>query len=318
MSTTDKIRAYLESGGKVKELEQIEFLAAGEYNENYLIRTRVGRYVFRINHGSQLDLEDQIEYEYRVLKAVEPSGVTPCVFFVDRNADGLGKGVLLMEYLEGRPLEYGKDLERAAEVFARIHSLPTQADLIIQENPVRAIAKESYALINRFQDHPLIHEKARLLRYHDSILTLSENTAGLFTNERFCIVNTEVNSRNFIVQPPKTYLVDWEKAVISYRYQDLGHFVVPTTTLWKSNYVYSEEDKLRFVQSYARFARLDLDIKELFEKTKILERTILLRALSWCFMAFYEYTKSERTLRNEDTFAKIRDYLNDIDSLLIS
>jgi hypothetical protein len=61
---------------------------------------------------------------------------------------------------------------------------------------------------------------------------------------------------------------------------------------------------------------LGLDLNELFEKTKILERTILLRALSWCFMAYYEYTQVERKLRNPDTFEKIRDYLNDIEPLL--
>ena len=316
MNTTDKIRKYLESGGRLDGVERVEFLAAGEYNENYLVHGRSGKYVFRINHGSQLGLDDQIEYEFNVLKAVEPSGVTPKVFFVDVNAGEFGKGVLLMEYLTGRALEYTKDIQKAAEVFAGIHGLPAADGLIVQSNPVEAIAEESYGLINRFTDHPLIREKVHLLRYHEKILTLSDNTRGYFTNEELCIVNTEVNSRNFIVQPEKTYLVDWEKAVVSYRYQDLGHFVVPTTTLWKSNYVYSEEEKLRFIQYYAQNLDLGLDIRELFEKTKILERTILLRAISWCFMAYYEYTRQDRTLRNEDTFAKIRDYLNDIESLL--
>jgi aminoglycoside phosphotransferase (APT) family kinase protein len=316
MNTATRIRNYLESGRRVDGVQRVEFLAAGEYNENYLVHARSGKYVFRINHGSQLNLEDQIEYEYRVLKAVEPSGATPRVFFVDIDADGFGNGVLLMEYLEGRPLDYPLDIQRAAEVFSKIHRLPAEDGLIVQPSPVEAIAEESYGLINRFSDHPLVSEKVRLLRYHEKILTLSENTKGCFSNEQLCIVNTEVNSRNFIVQPERAYLVDWEKAVVSYRYQDLGHFVVPTTTLWKSNYVYSDEEKLSFIRHYARNADLDLDLKELFEKMKILERTILLRALSWCFMAYYEYTQAERKLRNEDTFEKIRDYLNDIESLL--
>ncbi|UCF99181.1 MAG: aminoglycoside phosphotransferase family protein [Spirochaetaceae bacterium] len=316
MNTLDRIRHYLDSGRRTEAVERVEFLAAGEYNENYLVYTRSGRYVFRINHGSQLDLDNQIEYEYEVLKAVEPSGVTPRIFFVDVDTDGLGNGVLLMEYLEGRPLDYPIDIQRAAEVFARVHSLPAAEGLIVQNNPIEAIAEESYGLINRFPDHPLIGEKVHLLRYHEKIGILAENTCDLFSNEALCIVNTEVNSRNFIVQPERTFLVDWEKAVVSYRYQDLGHFLVPTTTLWKSDYVYSEEEKLEFIQYYAQSLRLNLDVKELFEKTKILERTILLRALSWCFMAYYEYTQTGRTLRNEDTFGKIRDYLNDIESLL--
>ena len=316
MTKTDRIRQYLETGQRIEEIQHVEFLAAGEYNENFLVHSRAGRFVFRINHGSQLNLEDQIEYEYKALKAVEPSGVTPRVFFVDPEADEFGNGVLLMEYLEGRPLDYRVDIQRAAEVFSEIHRLPAGDGLIVQPSPVEAIAEESYGLINRFSDHPLIAEKARLLRYHEKILNLAENTRDFFSNERLCIVNTEVNSHNFIVQPERAYLVDWEKAVVSYRYQDLGHFVVPTTTLWKSNYVYSEEEKLQFIQHYAQRLDLDLDLKELYEKTKILERTILLRAISWCFMAYYEYTQVERKLRNEETFEKIRDYLNDSESLL--
>jgi aminoglycoside phosphotransferase (APT) family kinase protein len=316
MDTTDKIRQYLESNSRIGGVERVEFLAAGEYNENYLVQSRSGKYVFRINHGSQLGLDNQIEYEFKVLKAVEPSGVTPRVFFVDPQADGLGDGVLLMEYLPGRALEYATDMQAAAGVFAGIHSLPAAEGLIEQRNPVAAIAEESRGLINRFSDHPLIREKVHLLRYHEKIMTLAENTRDFFSNEQLCIVNTEVNSGNFIVQPEKTYLVDWEKAVVSYRYQDLGHFVVPTTTLWKSNYVYSEEEKLDFIEHYIRKLKLELDVKEMFEKTKILERTILLRAISWCFMAYYEYTREDRTLRNPDTFAKIRDYLIDIESLL--
>jgi predicted Ser/Thr protein kinase len=316
MAVAAKIRRYLAGRNDIEGVERAEFLAAGEYNENYLVHGRTGKYVFRINHGSQLGLENQIEYEFNVLKAVEPSGVTPKVFFVDPGADGFAGGVLLMEYISGRALEYATDIRRAAEVFARIHSLPAADKLIVQSNPVEAIAQESWGLITRFPDHPLMREKAQLLRYHEKILALSENTRERFSSEQPCIVNTEVNSKNFIVQPQKTYLVDWEKAVVSYRYQDLGHFVVPTTTLWKSNYVYSEEEKLRFIRTYHRNMNLDLPVKELFEKTKILERTILLRALSWCFMAYFEYTRQDRILRNEDTFAKIRDYLSDIESLL--
>jgi len=316
MQVNDKIRKYLEADERIGGITRVEFLAAGEYNENYLIRSRSGQYVFRINHGSQLGLDKQIEYEFEVLKAVEPSGVTPRGLFVDSAADGFADGVLLMEYLPGRALRYAADVQAAAEVFSRIHSLPVVEGLIVQRNPVEAIAEESYGLIHRFADHPLVREKVLLLRYHEKILTLAENTRDYFTNEQLCIVNTEVNSGNFIVQPEKTYLVDWEKAVVSYRYQDLGHFVVPTTTLWKSNYLYSEEEKLRFIRHYIEKLKLDLDVREVFEKTKVLERTILLRAISWCFMAYYEYTREARTLRNSDTFAKIRDYLNNIESLL--
>jgi len=49
-----------------------------------------------------------------------------------------------------------------------------------------------------------------------------------------------------------------------------------------------------------------------------MEKTILLRALSWCYMAWYEYTRTARPLRNADTFAKISQYLADIPCILKS
>jgi hypothetical protein len=91
---------------------------------------------------------------------------------------------------------------------------------------------------------------------------------------------------------------------------------VPTTTLWKSDYVYSEEEKLLFLARYREQLTLGIELEELYERTRLLERTILLRALSWCFMAYFEYTRRERSLKNRGTFAKIRRYLTDIDSFL--
>jgi thiamine kinase-like enzyme len=311
-----QIKNYLAGKKWLTTVDSISFLAAGEYNENYLVRGDKGRFVLRINHGSQLGLKNQIGYEYRVLKAVEPSRVTPIAYHCDSDPGELGGGVLLMQYLEGRPLDYEKDIESPAHIFSRIHALPVQEDLVVQQNPVQAIAEESVGLIKRFSKHPLKKVKKALLTYHEQIRKLGERSGEVFQNEPLCLVNTEVNSGNFIISRTKGYLVDWEKTVISYRYQDLGHFLVPTTTLWKSEFRFTPEGKSRFLSAYREFLHLDLDLSEISEKTKILERTILLRALSWCFMAYYEYTQTKRALKNQVTFNKIRSYLKEIDSFL--
>ncbi len=311
-----EVRRFLERKGWVGRPEEVSFLAAGEYNENYLVRSQAGRFVLRINHGSQLGLADQIGYEYRVLKAVEPSGVTPRALGLDLHPEELDGGTLLMEYLPGRFLDYRSDWAEAARVLARVHALPPAEGLLVQEDPVVAIARESQGLIARYPDHPLTRQRAELERYQDKIRTLAETTRELFAGERLCIVNSEVNSHNFLVDQGGARLVDWEKAVISSRYQDLGHFLVPTTTLWKSDYVYSQELKVEFLREYRSAAGLRIHLSELLEKTGILERTILLRALSWCYMAYYEYTRTERSLRNRDTFEKIKSYLTDIECFL--
>ncbi len=127
-----------------------------------------------------------------------------------------------------------------------------------------------------------------------------------------CLVNTEVNSGNFIIQDKRGALVDWEKAVISCRYQDLAHFLVPTTTMWKSDFRFTPESRLSFLRQYYDLIRPDFSFDALTFKTNILEQTILLRAMSWCYMAWYEYTGKERALSDPATFRKITVYLDNL------
>ncbi|MGV7927470.1 MAG: phosphotransferase [Spirochaetota bacterium] len=314
MTDRKRIKRFLEHSGWVVAPVSVSFLAAGEYNENFLVTDSAGaNSVFRVNHGSQLGLADQIEYEFRVLKAVHASGVTPEPYRFDPALPGIGGGALLMEYLPGVPLDYARDWPAAAEVFARIHELPSgEARLVEQPEPVLDIARESLGLLTRFGDHPLREERKALLDYHAEVVRMGADTAPLFSGESPCIVNTEVNSHNFLIDGAYAYLVDWEKAVRSLRYQDLGHFMVPTTTLWRSEYVYDEDEKLGFLARYRELCGLDMGMDELREKTRILERTILLRGLSWCYMAYYEYTGSDRPLSSAYTFRKIRSYLGNI------
>lgn len=331
MDKTHIIARYLENKGWLNAKEQestITFLAAGEYNENYLIETHGEqsrhRHVFRINHGSQLGLENQISYEFGVLKNLEDSRVTPRPLFCDPSPGHqlLGKGVLLMEYLEGRPLNYAHDSAEAARIFAAIHNQPVppvsgEHPMLVQANPIRDIADESYGLINRYDAHPREELRPLLLRYHEDILRLAESAAPLFASDKMVIVNTEVNSHNFIIgedeRGKKGWLVDWEKAVVSSRYQDLGHFLVPTTTLWKTDYRYSAEEKQTFIKAYLDHSGIDTPLSDAMRLTGLLERTILLRAMSWCYMAYYEYTREDRAIKNQDTFNTIQRYLDNME-----
>ena len=315
----ERIRKFLATSGWIEGPMSVAFLAAGEYNANYIVKGEKDLSVLRINHGSQLGLgQNQIAYEFRVLQALVGSGVTPRPIACHPHPEPLGGGALLMTFLPGKPLVYQRDLNRAAHILARIHMVPVPDELVVQADPMMEIARESEGLFNRFPDHPLEKERNQIRVYHDTILKLADQTRTLFTGEDLCLVNTEVNSGNFLVSDAGAYLVDWEKAVESYRYQDLGHFMVPTTTLWKSDTVLTPNEKKGFLAAYHQEACPGMDMDELVLKTRVMEKTILLRALSWCFMAWYEYTQTDRPLQNPDTFAKINQFLMDIPWILKS
>lgn len=309
---------YLAKKRWLSGISEVSHLASGEYNENYLVISSEGKSVFRINHGSQLFIDNQIEYEFTVLKSIEKSGVTPRPFFYDSTPSGFAGGVLLMEYIEGNSLDYNSHCDKAAFIFSKIHNLPCDSRLIVQKDPVRDICAESLKLINMNSSQEYSAVRLLLLHYHDEMMKLSDREKDLFSNERLCTVNSEVNSGNFIISETRSVLVDWEKSVVSYRYQDLGHFLVPTTTLWKTDFRFTHEQKADFIKSYLRYSGLDMGIDEMFYKTEILEKVILLRALSWCYMAYEQYVNESKNLTNDETFDKIKYYLDNAECFLKS
>ena len=91
---------YLEGIGIGKEEQkeiQITYqpLAQGEYNINYwFVHPLTGKkLVLRVNTGSQMHLENQIEYEYHALELLADSGRTPVPVFVDGSKKELPYGV---------------------------------------------------------------------------------------------------------------------------------------------------------------------------------------------------------------------------------
>ncbi|SFL64732.1 Phosphotransferase enzyme family protein [Desulfomicrobium norvegicum] len=314
----DLIHSFLVERNWVQGAPKISFLAAGEYNQNFLVQSGDTRLVFRINHGSQLGLADQIGYEFKVLQCVEPSKVTPRPLRVHTDPRPFGGGVMLMQHLPGEALVYERDLARAADIFARIHALPPCPELLVQKDPIAAIASESLTLINRYPDHALTRQRGRLLDYHQHIVRLGQDNRALFAADRLCVVNTEVNSGNFLITPGSAYLVDWEKAVVSSRHQDLGHFLSPTTTLWRTETILAQEQKDEFLKAYHRRLPDPPALKELMRLSRIMEQVIILRGLSWCFMAHHEYTHAAKPLTDPLTRKKIELYMRDLDRIIAS
>lgn len=348
--------------------EDVSFLAAGEYHENWLVRAPAGPVVLRINRGgaagSQLGLADQISYEYRVLHALAGCGATPRPLALAPVAvwpegdpahaptpdAAQAGGALLMQWLPGRPLDYRTDARHAARVFAAVHAAPVppavelpppgpvphvlpRGVLAAQPDPVAAIVAESAALLARHADHPLAPrvDTARhaLLDYRDRVARLAGDTRHLFADETPVIANTEVNSGNFLVPeggsaassgdlaaPCGAWLVDWEKAVVTTRYQDLGHFLAPSTTLWKTDFTFDAATRAAFLEDYREALRHAgqpvPDAEECAAKADVMVRAVLLRGLSWCLMAWHEYAGGGRALAHADTFRTIERYLGNI------
>lgn len=309
---------------------EVQFLAQGEYNLNYVLSTGNQKFVFRVNTGSQMSLDNQVGYEYQALDLLKESRVTPLPLYLDDQHREIPYGCLVMEYLPGEPLDYSRDLLRAAETFAKIHSLSFakgKTDFLIQvEGPFSVIDQEAESLLKSYIECPRGDIKVKKLLERIFLVSgekIKEEKHFLSQPWR-AVINTEVNSHNFIVNSDQgsCHLIDWEKPIYGEPAQDLSMFLIPTTTLWKRNVILTPEQEDRFLESYLKayraFAQSNFSPhhsenleQTLRERVEIFKFFNLLRAISWCAMAWTEYTQPGRPLVNGDTFEKIQMYLEE-------
>ncbi len=311
-----KWRGYRESLGLPKEVrEEYRMLAQGEYNRNYLFLHPVTgkKLVLRVNFGSQMHLENQIEYEFHALELLKDSGRTPSPMYVDGSKKKIPYGVMVMEYLPGHPLDYGKELLYAADCLADIHSIPVgrEPPLITPDNPLKAIMEECGEMFRTYEASALGDEgKKRKIR---RMLERGWSRADSLSKPVYrCCINTELNSTNFLIngEGKGNYLIDWEKPVYGDPAQDLGHFLAPTTTFWKTDVILEREQMEKFVDVYLEKAAGRFDIKGVKERIRAYIPITCLRGITWCAMAWVEYQQPDKEIINESTARKLEAYLS--------
>ena len=315
MITREPLQTYLKSDSFLSPLGipagtelQFDLLGQGEYNLNYVFSHPVTgqKLVLRINRGSQMHLENQIHYEFSALQALAPSGRTPVPLLCCPE-----HSLLVMQWLPGIALDYTTDMDIAAEILADIHSVPVPEDcrLIRPGAPARAIYEECLAMVQHYYDWDQADPQVT-----DLLKTLVEEIGKLPLEEPsgapVCMVNTELNSGNFLIcEDGAGYLVDWEKPLLSEPAQDLGHFLAPTTTFWKTDVILNPEEVKDFTRKYISAVGDRVDTSTLSRRLPLYFTVTCLRGVTWCAMAYREYCQPGRALRNEDTFRKLKAYL---------
>jgi hypothetical protein len=127
-----------------------------------------------------------------------------------------------------------------------------------------------------------------------------------------CIVNTEVNSGNFIVNRPlgTLHLVDWEMPRWGDPSQDLCHFCSPLTTLWKTDFRMTGAQKRTFVDDYRHRIGDNHLADTLDDRIRLRDPFVYLRGISWSAMGWIAYQTTFDGARNPDTWETLQRYLN--------
>lgn len=292
--------------------EEFSLLGKGEYNINYIFNSKTynDKLVLRIATDSQMDLENQIRYEYEVLELLSKTNRTPKPIYCDDRKALIPYGFLVMEYLPGKHLDYKKNLKCAAEALAAIHNEPISniKNLLNPEDPIEAIYEES---LNMFETYRT--SKYMDIYTKDAIEYLLEKGKNIKTIDigNRTIINTELNSGNFLINGENNnYIVDWEKPLYGYPAQDLGHFLTPTTTFWKTDIILSREEISFFIKEYCKNSNQYRDERELWNSVKNYLSMNCLRGITWCAMAYVEYQNPDKLISNNYTYEKIKSYLS--------
>lgn len=291
-------------------------LAKGEYNLNYLLSSEGTQLVFRVNMGTQIDRDDQIVYEYKTLQLLQSSGVTPVPCFVDDSRSLIDRGISIMEYLPGCPLDYQFDLAGAAKTLAIIHQVAVpslQNHLIIENQPLSLIFNECARLLKTYFNsdmaNPEIHS------FLSEVVAWAETARSqeqyFLADPWFCIVNTEVNSGNFIVNRTQhtTHLIDWEMPRWGDPSTDLCHFCSPLTTLWKTSFRFAPDSIDVFIREYKTNIHSTHLRDTLEERMRLKFPFVLLRGISWSAMAWVAYQTEYKGIHNKDTWQKLQQYM---------
>lgn len=297
----------------------LRFLARGEYSINYQTEIPEASVVIRIVTGSQmgLSLEEQVRYESRALALLEPSGRTPRCLAVQESPASLPYPFLVESYLPGEPLDYNAGLEESARCIAGIHRLavPEGHGLQIHRDPGPVILEESRAwaegYLNWNEAPPA--SQTTLRRAFEVIDADHSKSADVFAEPDLVFVNYDLNTHNFIVRPADRFvsLVDWEKARVAPAVQDLAHFLLPTTTLWRSATatLLTPDQEARFLETYLS-ERPHLDRDRFMLQLSAMKRLIALRAVSWCSWAIWASSSGSRAISNAETLERSREYLS--------
>lgn len=312
-----KRKEFLE-GLNIPKNSKMDFqlLAQGEYNINYLFIHPLTKekLILRVNTASQMDLSNQIEYEYKSLIQLKESKRTPRPIYVDGSKKHIDYGVLVMNFLEGVDLDYRKDLYIAADCLGDIHSVKVEENshLLCPENPLQAIIDECKTMIQTYYDSPLGDEEKK--KQIENMLNLGEEmikNTGQYKGRR-CIINTELNSSNFLIngENKNNYIIDWEKPILGEPAQDLGHFLAPTTTFWKTDIILSEKEIDKFIEEYNKAVGNRFSTKDIEKRLKLYLPITCLRGITWCAMAWVQYKNPNKLIRNEFTAKKLDDYLS--------
>lgn len=179
-----------------------ELIGGGRVNRSFLVRTRRGRFVVRLNQSTALDPGLDREREIVVQTAAANAGIAPQIIYASPDRD-----CLITEYLEGRlwtPHYFTRmrDLRAIGARLKALHAVPPPP--VARFDPMESARR--YARVIMQADPGDAGRLENLLECGDEALARSGS------RERApCIAHSDLHHAN-VLTADRIYFIDWEFA----------------------------------------------------------------------------------------------------------
>lgn len=183
-----------------------ELLAGGNVNRSFLVRTRRGRFVVRLNESSAADPGLDRDRELLLHGAAAQAGIAPPIVFAAAD-----RSCLITEFVEGRlwtPHYFSRmrDLRSLGARLRNLHALPAPASIPRFDPMVAA---------RRYADHIVRHEPVETVRIQALLERGAEALERSQSAQRApCIIHCDLHHGN-VLTADRVYFIDWEYAQVA-------------------------------------------------------------------------------------------------------
>lgn len=298
-----KIEKYIKEIGAQKlgfnfvKNVSVKEINRGGYNINYLVNIDNHKFVFRFNIDKYLDVESQTEYENEVLKYLEKFDIAPKVFFIDTSRNFFEFDLLVEEFIENQPLQFGNDfLEKFGKLVKKLHSIPLPQNGLLIKNLNPLIDQWNFikGKIN-FIKSGNFNEKffEFITPYVPKVDKYVSNFSNLFEGKDVCLNHRDLVIENVLQTSKGLKLIDWQAIMADDASYDLAFFTCDIVIEWNLGKPLTNEEKEIFLNSYQADERM-------FEKIRVRQPMVYLELFVWiAYRAAYLRNKLAEGLVNE-------------------
>ncbi len=189
-----------------------ELLGGGKVNRSFLVRTRRGRFVVRLNENSDADPGLDRDREIALHNVAAGAGLAPHIIYACPD-----RSFLITDFLEGRlwtPHYFTRmrDLRALGQRLRTLHALP----------PPNIPRFDPMAAARRYADAIMRHNPEDTRRLEDLLGRGVEALQRSRTAQRAaCIVHSDLHHGN-VLTADRIYFIDWEYAQVADPLQDLA------------------------------------------------------------------------------------------------